>query len=287
MIDSLRSSGVDGLPESQTSQHPTTTTPATPRYVELDVDSILSVPFVCADMPVKTTLYVDGISPSDVQQGQVGDCTLQASLASLARTLGGRRFLENNVHTNADSAGNVTSYTVTLYKKGNTGAYARTNVTVPANCFASRGSVHAMDGAGVEVWPRVYEAAMLKLNGGQPCDNMPQAMGILTGRPAVDVLTSDAQLAAKLERGFTQGQVQVLSTTGKVTVALDHPKLKPAHAYSLSAIETRAVRQPNGSFNLERVYVLRNPWGYDHPRALTLGELKKYFSTYSEGAVPS
>lgn len=281
MVDAISNSN-RRLEELQTNQ----SGPVTPRYVELDVDSIKTTPFVCADMPVKTTLFVDGISPSDVQQGQVGDCTLQASLASLARTVGGCRFLQDHVRANVDSAGNVTSYTATLFKKNAVGAYTPTQVTVPNDCFASYGAVHAVDGTGVEVWPRVYEAAMLKLNGGQPCTNMPDAMGILTGRPALDVSTSDAQLAEKLERGFQRGQVQVLSTTGKVLAPMQDPKLKPAHAYTLTAITVNAVPQADGSFNVERVYVLRNPWGYDHPRAFTLDELKKYFSTYSEGDVP-
>jgi hypothetical protein len=259
--------------------------PVATSYVELDVDAI-KTPFVSVDMPAKTTLFVDGISPSDVQQGQVGDCTLQASLASLARTLGGRRFLENNVRANVDSAGNVTSYTATLFKKNAAGAYTRAEVNVPSNRFASYGAVHAIDGTGVEVWPRVYEAAMLQINGGKPCDNMPDAMGLLTGRSAVDMSTSDVHLADKLDRGFQRGQVQVLSTTGKVTTDISDPKLKPAHAYTLSAITVCAVPQADGSFNVERLYVLRNPWGYAHPRALTLDEVKKYFSMYSEGDVP-
>ena len=115
---------------------------------------------------------------------------------------------------------------------------------------------------------------------------MPEAMSILTGKPAVDVSTQDANLADKLFRGFQSGQVQVLSTTGKVMTAIEDPKLKPAHAYTLVAITVEAVPQPDGSFNVERHYVLRNPWGYDSPRPLALDELKKYFSTYSEGDVP-
>lgn len=260
--------------------------PEIPRYVELDADAIKTPPFVCADVQPKTTLFVDGISPSDVRQGGVGDCTLQASLASLARTKAGQDFLQRNVRANHDGAGNVTSYTVSLFKKNNAGAYERTSVDVPSSCFASRGFAHAVaaDGA-VEVWPRVYEQAMLHANGG-PCTNMPEAMSILTGKPAVDHATSDANMEEKLFRGFTSGKVQVLSTTGKVTQDIAEPNLKPSHAYTLAGIVTRFAQRSDGSYHAEQLYVLRNPWGYDNPRPLTFDEVKKYFSTYSEGDVP-
>lgn len=282
MLDAISNS----KPRTDADQDAKSVTKAATGYVELDSDSFVTAPFVGVDLPIKTTLFVDGISPSDVQQGAVGDCTLQASMASLARTLGGRKFLQDNVKANCDDAGNVTSYTATLFKKNASGAYERTMVTVPSNCFASYGAVHAMDGTGVEVWPRVYEAAMLQLNHGVPCTNMPDAMAMLTGRPAVDISTADAHLEEKLLRGFQLGQVQVLSTTGKVTKDIDDPKLKEGHAYTLVAVTVKAVPQADGSFNVERFYQLRNPWGYDHPRELTGDELKKYFSTYSEGDVP-
>ncbi len=75
------------------------------------------------------------------------------------------------------------------------GAYEHTKVDVPANCFASTTFANVVRANGaVEVWPRVYEAAMLKVNNGVPCGNMPEAMGLLTGHPAVDVPTTDADL---------------------------------------------------------------------------------------------
>jgi hypothetical protein len=137
----------------------------------------------------------DGIAPSDVRQGGVGDCTLQASLASLARTPAGRTYLQNNVRENRDEHGAITSYTVTLFKKSSSGAYERTQIDVPNVCLASRG-------------------------------------------------------------------------------------------FALMAIEARPVRQADGSYQVEGLYVLRNPWGYDNPRPMTIDEVKKYFSTYSEGDVP-
>jgi hypothetical protein len=281
---------VDGISNSSrrtaADQHASESGAVAPRYVELDVDSIRT-PLTCLDAPAKTTLFVDGISPSDVRQGDVGDCTLQATLASLARTPAGRSFLKDHVHENRDAAGNVTSYSVSLFKKNASGAYEPTRVNVPTSCLASRGFAHAVDHDGaVEVWPRVFEQAMLQVNAGAACSNMPEAMSILTGKPAVDLSTSDANLGGKLARGFGAGKVQVLSTTGKIESALDEPKLKPAHAYTLAAIEARPVRQPDGSYHVEELYVLRNPWGFDNPRPLTIDEVKKYFSTYSEGDVP-
>ncbi len=283
MLDGISNSNRRTVEDDHDASHVTPTA----RTIELDVDAITTpTPFVCADVPDKTTLFVSGISPEDVRQGGVGDCTLQASLASMARTPAGQASLRNNVRTNRDGDGNVTSYTVTLFEKKSSGAYERTNVDVPNRCLASRGFAHAVDASGaVEVWPRVYEQAMLRANGG-PCTNMPEAMSILTGKPAIDRSTSDASLADQLFRGYVGGKVQVLSTTGKVTSAIDEPKLKPAHAYTLIGIVTRFERGPDGAYHTEQLYVLRNPWGYDNPRPLTIDEVKNYFSAYSEGEVP-
>ena len=251
-----------------------------PRYIELDVDSLPST-FQCFDTPAKTTLFVDGISPSDVRQGGVGDCTLQASLASLARTVRGKAFIRRHVTETPDG------FSVSVFRKSASGAYEPTTVHVPKGCLASHGFAHAVDAGGAsEVWPRVFEQAMLRANGGVPVANMPEAMSILTGRPAKDIPTTSEHLRGVLARGFAKGNVQVLSTTGRLATDIENPKLKAGHAYTLVGVEAHAYRTADGSYSVEEVYVLRNPWGYDQPPPLTLEQVQKYFSTYSEGDVP-
>lgn len=257
------------------------------RYIELDVDSIKTTPFVCVDTPAKATLFVDGIAPSDVRQGHPNTCALQGTLISLARTPAGRTLLKNHVWENRDPNGKVTSYTVVLYKKSASGAYEPKRIQVPASCLASRGVMHTLDhDDAVEVWPRVYEQAFLQLNGGEESSTVPDVTGMLTGRESTEISTNVPNLNGKLARGFGLGKIQIFCSNAKNSAAADERKLVENHAYVLAGIEARPVRQPNGSYVVEELYILRNPWGFNQPAPMTLDEVKRFFSQYDEGDVP-
>src|SRR5579863_177315 len=58
------------------------------------------------------TLYAGSISPADVKQLGCGDCTLMASLLSLARTSEGQSRIRNMIQANPDG-----SWTVTVYRR--------------------------------------------------------------------------------------------------------------------------------------------------------------------------
>jgi hypothetical protein len=129
-----------------------------------------------------------------------------------------------------------------------------------------------------EVWPRVLEVAMLRANHGVTCCTVPQAFGILTGRTATDTPTSDSTFEDRLVMGFATKKVQVLSTTGAFTGDLTKPTTLIAdHAYTVVGI----IHMSSGTF-----VALRNPWGYDDPAPLPIDQIKRYFPTYSEAALP-
>lgn len=61
----------------------------------------------------RPVLIVDGMSPSDVKQSiNVGDCTVESTLASLARTEKGRAWLASRVRVVPDASGDVAKYVV-------------------------------------------------------------------------------------------------------------------------------------------------------------------------------
>ncbi len=228
------------------------------------------------------TLFVNGLSPDDVQQGGVGDCTFQASMASIARSPEGRAYLKGLIHENYGKDGKVESYTVKLYKEVSPGKWEPRSVDVPANTFFSDGArSKANDKGEVEVWPRVLESAMLKLNGGVPTGNMPTSLATLTGTPALDTNVATPGIEQKMIDDFRLGRVQTLSTTGVLTKPIDDPKLFDAHCYTVTDI-----KQVVENGRVETLIYLRNPHGVDDPRPIKASELPKYFGDYSVGAMP-
>jgi hypothetical protein len=223
---------------------------------------------------MRAVLYVDGISPADINQGRIPDCTLQATLASLARTPEGQAVIRGCIQERKDASG-ASYYHVDIFEKDAAGRFAPVSVDVTPCELQYPGAIRVVDATGaVEAWPRVLEAAMLKTNGGPVC-NVRDAYGILTGRVAIDTSTSDATFESRLQMGWQTKKVQVLSTTGADPSELAKLGLQPTHAYTVVGV----VPTARGT-----VVLLRNPWGFDD-RTLPLEQVKKGFPTYSEGAL--
>lgn len=236
----------------------------------------------------KSTLYVAGLSPTDIKQGEVGDCTFQASMAGLASSPGGRAYLKSLITENYGPDGKVQTYTVKLFKETapGSGVWKPSYVTVAADRFFSGASTTTNLKGETEVWPRVLESAMLKLNGGVPTANMPTSYGTLTGKSAVDTPVETAGIGQRMIQDFKAGRVQTLSTTGKLTGPISDPKLFDAHCYRIADIRAMPMKQADGSMKTEMVVILQNPHGTDNPRPIAMSELHKYFGDYSVGDVP-
>jgi hypothetical protein len=194
---------------------------------------------VCAPNEPATTLFLDGISPDDVRQWQIGDCYLLASLAALASTPQGRARLENMIVENRDEAGHVLSYTVNLHPRP-----VRVDTSVPAGALGV-----AKNG---QIWPAIIEKAYAKakdsyanIHGGWPHD----ALLALTGSIAAVLDPDKASTLRIVESRLASGQPVVFSTKSPpLPLGLVGP-----HAYFATAIETNEKN--------EKVVVLRNPWG--------------------------
>ncbi len=238
----------------------------------------------------RPVLVVDGMSPADVKQSiNVGDCTLESTLTSLARTEKGRAWLMSRVKAVPDASGEVGKFIVTLKVKDASGNFVDKPVDVDPHFF-----VHGHPGSTLsdrEVWPLVFEAAIAKEAGGVPTmettyANMPSATAFLTGKPAKDaVVKKDPTLEADLLADFAAGKIQTLNTAA---VPSPNPLgVVPNHAYAVVDVKpNQPVKQPDGTTKLETLVWVKNPWGHDDPRPMTVAEAKAAFDTYSVGDVP-
>ncbi len=223
-----------------------------------------------------TTLYVSGISPGDIHQGEVKDCTLQASLASLARTPEGCAVIRRALEELKDPSGKP-FYRVTLYDKD--AGLRPVKIDIREGELKISGPLHSLDPKTdrIECWSQVIEAATLKLRNGKPVADTLEAFSVLTGGQATASPTSDRSFEDRLFMGFQTKKVQVLVTTGAFFGNVSDPNLKPDHAYTVVGV-TRYLGQT--------LVQLRNPWGFDQPRPMSLDEVKKYCPVYTEGALP-
>lgn len=237
----------------------------------------------------RPVLVVDGMSPSDVVQAiNVADCTVEATLASLARTEKGRAWLQSRITTVLDAQGEVDHYVVLLKATGANGKMEDLPISVDPHRF-----VKGHPGSSTttkEVWPLVYEAAIAKAVHGtanlEQLGYMPFTSSIITGKPAVDTVPStDPKFGDAIVDDFMAGRVQTLNTAA---LSKDNPLgLAPSHAYTVVDVRPRQpVLQPDGSTKLETLVVVRNPWGHSDPRPMTIAEVRAEFGTYSVGDVP-
>ena len=183
----------------------------------------------------------------------------------------------------------VGKFVVTLKVKDASGKFVDKAVDVDPHFFVRGHPGSTLDTK--EVWPLVFEAAIAKEAGGVPTleskyANMPSATAFLTGLPAKDAFVkNDSTLDADLLADFTAGKIQTLNTAD---VPSPNPLgVVPNHAYAIVDVKSnQPVKQPDGTTKLETLVWVKNPWGHDDPRPMTVAEAKTAFDTYSVGDVP-
>jgi hypothetical protein len=255
---------------------------------------------------------VEAIDPKDVRQWKMGDCSLMATLASLASTAEGRALIHGAIKEKTDGTGRVT-YDVTLFKPTlfPNGHLAPVTVTVDGN-FVGQHALERYAGGTREIWPLVMEQAYAVLNGGEnhiarggsPAD----AMMALTGKPAVTMaLTSPEDWARvppscggdpvppapyrveDLKRDLAAHKPVVLETVGSLRGGDSQPdgslvvypeeyQLVKHHAYAVLDV----VEDSEGHALLK----LKNPWNSAEPDLVPFEELSTWFKAVDVGELP-
>ncbi len=209
-------------------------------------------------------LFVDGPTPGDVQQGQIGNCYFPAAIAAIAQS--NPDALANMVKDNGDG-----TYTVTFKERDwATGKSRDVPITVDGDLYArSYGgalygrSSNSSDPKRMELWFPLVEKAYAQWkgsydtigNGGHVSDVFEDVLGGRAGYMTVSYNVDrvwqtivDSVDSKRAVGAGTYGE----SDNGRYT----NTGVYANHAYSILGYE-----EANG----ERYVVLRNPWGESEP----------------------
>ena len=240
------------------------------------------------DVPGDVRNDPDAGDPSDISQGQIGDCWLLSGIGSVAQTLEQQGKLDEFLQSHMRPVGDPpTHWVVTLYEDGEP-----VEVTVEAK--STEGGVRGADGQ--PNWLSIYERAAAEHQGGSYDDidggYSSDAMELMTGHSA----NKDGELDLDaIEDKLANGQAVSVGTQDVKDDDFDwfwesdevkRDDVVPNHAYMVVDVKNN----DDG----EKVIVLANPWGPsggymsgdDHKKAgtleLTEDEYKENFdSVYS------
>lgn len=210
-------------------------------------------------------LYRDGLSPNDVEQGQLGDCYLLSALAGFAQT-------SPKVLTDAITDNQNGTYTVRFFRDDPAFGPQAEYVTVDADFPTKNGwqRVYAQTPNG-ELWPAVIEKAFAKFQGGYGRIGQGGLPGDVAYALTGDVASMRFVVATSAGSTFER-ITKALAKQHSVTAGTMADALRPAnnkleglvagHAYSVER-----TFEENGTRYVE----LRNPWGYQPPIHTTHG----------------
>jgi len=234
--------------------------------------------------PAKGQAFVKGdgdkfsIDPNDVFQGALGDCYLMAALAAVAKT--DPLKIANMVRDNQNG-----TYTVTFHLdrmlSSVRGREVRDVVVKPEFIYNGAAPMYAKEGdrdansGKVELWVMLVEKAWAQIKGSYKAiegGDPGEAMAMITGEES-DSFTPADEADGGLERigKALTDRHPVTAYTGKrddwtkeqAAIAAERV-IYGHHAYTV-------MSTAGGTFEL------RNPWGSDHPKALTPAQFKKLY----------
>lgn len=206
----------------------------------------------------------DAVHYNDVNQQRIKDCFLMAAVASLA--MQDPQAIRDMIDVNTDEAGNVTSYTVTLYDNGNP-----VLVEVTPDDIYPNGARPTENG---ENWVAVVEAAFYEYRGDAASPrggNSSDAMEILTGRPSTVVPVESGEYTFdEMQDDLEAGRLIVLST--KQTLDENEYWIWSQHSY---VVERMWVAEDG-----TQMVQLYNPWGHEQPPPIPFDEIPNFFDDF-------
>lgn len=191
----------------------------------------------------------DALDPSEISQGQLGDCWLLAALGSVAGF--DPDFIRDHMWENPDG-----TWTVKMYDDDGKPVYIQVEPSVPQN--------GVNDADGNPSWATIYEKAAAEYFGGSYDDLdggwSDRAFEAITGQPAHDLgEASFDTISDALEDGpvalSSEAKDKKLWFFGDTVDDTD--RVVPHHAYMVRDIVT--VTGEDGS--TERFIEVTNPWG--------------------------
>ena len=225
---------------------------------------------------------VDGVSPSDISQGQIGDCWYIAALKSVAAA--DPSVIENAITDNGNG-----TYTVRLYHDGKP-----VDITVTGDEVVDKNGNQgfARSGNRSEMWPQLMEKALAAYEGSYGAiegGSAGNGMEVITGKPSANGATSSygaADLKAELDRGHAvtlHSQPEPQNGERENPLYGDNPvdskgnplwePLAHGHAYQVTAVDLGDPNDPS-----DDTVTVQNPWYPDKPMTLPYEDWKNGFS---------
>lgn len=232
--------------------------------------------------PAKGTPGIEGTGdgrdfhPSDISQGQLGDCYFMSSLAAIAHTH--PDVLAKNIKKNDDG-----TYTVTFFDRGLFGT-SKVEVKVTADfpkkdgrwVFAQPGD---KKGDQLELWPMLYEKAYAQWKGGGSYKKIEggvaaDAMSEITGESGDWTRTKGVvwdmsfdTVADYADKGYPLVASSLSDSDGKKKQLYKDGTLVTGHAYWIEKVDRDA-----------KTVTVRNPWGWNEkPITLPWDQFKAAF----------
>jgi len=241
-----------------------------------------------ADGPLATLGEGDrhAFDPSDIDQGEIGNCTFLASLAALANA--NPEVLEDAIRDNGDD-----TFTVTFHV-GDATQEVTVSRDVPMRdgkpIFAAVGdpspplrifdvAVPFTDGHSPEIWPPMFEKAYAQLlgsynklaKGTKPMESLSALTGESEWHPVSDV--SFDSVASWIERG----QPVIVGSLTEAGVAERDPMYQDQRLITKHAYYAVGVDRDRGKI------ILQNPWEWNswdgHPLEISFEDLRRSFSS--------
>jgi hypothetical protein len=208
---------------------------------------------------VSGSLFQNGLSANDIDQGALGDCYYVATLASIAQEK--PDYIQNMFTDNGDN-----TFTVRFYRNG-VADYVTVDRYLPTN-LSGRAAYAGWGGSSYtsttnELWVALAEKAYAQLaeSGWSRSSTSTNSYADIEGGWMSSVISQVAGLGTSSSEAVNMTQTQLINlvnsnqvlTVGFVDAADNTLGVVNGHAYTITAYNAT-----NGTFHL------RNPWGSSH-----------------------